>query len=227
MRDTVRIYTGFDSRESIGWHVFSQSVIEASSGLVEIVPINSRLNLLAKTDGTNAFSKARFLVPWLNRFNGWAIFVDGVDMLLRDDPLELLDYRDEWKAVMVVKHNYQTKNKRKYVGTPLEADNIDYPRKNWSSVMLMNCAHFSCRKLTPDYVDKTPGNRLHDFSWVPEDRVGDLPREWNWLADEFGPNEDAKLLHWTSGIPSFYHYRHAPHSDEWMEVLRAAERGKY
>jgi hypothetical protein len=37
------------------------------------------------------------------------------------------------KAVAVVKHDYKTKHRRKYIGTPLEADNADYPRKNWSS----------------------------------------------------------------------------------------------
>lgn len=227
MLDTVRIYTGFDSREAIGWHVFSQSVIDSSTGLVEIVPINSRINLLAKTDGTNAFSKARFLVPWLNHFSGWAIFVDGVDMMARNDIAEILEFRDEWKAVMVVKHQYKTKNPIKYKGTPLEAPNSDYPRKNWSSVMLINCGHFACRKLTPAYVDLTSGNRLHDFSWVPEDRIGELPKEWNWLVDEYGPNEEAKLLHWTAGIPSFFQYRHAPHSEEWFETQRAAEQGRY
>jgi hypothetical protein len=38
---------------------------------------------------------------------------------------------------------------------------------------------------------------------------------WNWLPDEFGPNPDAKLLHWTLGAPSFHEYADVPMAEEW------------
>ena len=31
-----------------------------------------------------------------------------------------------------------------------------YPRKNWSSLMLFNCAHPSVRSLTPELVNREP-----------------------------------------------------------------------
>jgi hypothetical protein len=220
----LTVYSGYDERESVGFHTFTQSLIDTSDS-VQLVPINSRISEKAQTDGTNAFTKARFLVPWLNHFNGWALFVDGVDMLLREDVSKILENKNDWKAVHVVKHNYQTKHKIKYVGTSMETDNQDYPCKNWSSVILFNCAHFSCRKLTPEFVNQSSGKDLHNFSWVDEHRLGDLPISWNWLVDEYGSNEKAKLLHWTAGIPGFRHYANSPHSDEWFRTMFRSQTG--
>ena len=61
---------------------------------------------------------------------------DG-DMICQTDIKELLDLKDNSKALQVVKHNYKTKAHQKYLGNI----NQDYPRKNWSSVILWNCAH--------------------------------------------------------------------------------------
>jgi hypothetical protein len=115
-----------------------------------------------------------------------------------------------------VKHDYRTKHPRKYVGSAIEADNHDYPRKNWSSVMIMNFAHWSWRGITPEVVASVPGRYLHRFEFIADRYVGELPAEWNWLADEYGPNPDAKLLHWTAGIPAFEHYKNASHAEEWF-----------
>jgi hypothetical protein len=35
------------------------------------------------------------------------------------------------------------------------------------------------------------------------------------LVDEYGPNKEAQLLHWTAGIPAFPHYCNAPHAADW------------
>ena len=60
-----------------------------------------------------------------------------------------------------------------------------YVKKNWSSVMLMNCD--KCKSLTPDYVNSATGLQLHQFKWLEnDDLIGDIPLEWNWLVDEPG-----------------------------------------
>jgi hypothetical protein len=142
-------------------------------------------------------------------------------MLCRADISELWALRDHYKAVQVVKHDYKTKHPRKYVGTAMESENRDYPAKNWSSVMLINCSHFDWRQMTPEKVEKMDGAALHAFEWVRDpELVGELPVEWNWLADEYGKNPDAKLCHWTCGTPGFQHYRNAPHAEEFRDQLR-------
>jgi hypothetical protein len=214
----IRLFYGFDPREEIGAHTFVSSVIHHASQPVALCPLHLPMLPMysgGERDGTNAFIYSRFLIPQLCGYEGWAIFVDGADMIVKGDIAELWSLRDEAKAVQVVKHDYKTKHPRKYVGTPMEADNGDYPCKNWSSVMLINCGHDDWQRITPRAVAKMTGAELHRFQFIRPGAVGALPVEWNHLADELGENPRAKLLHWTAGIPAWPAYRNAPHADDW------------
>ena len=217
-----RIFVGFDQREAVAYHVCCQSIIERAKRPLCIAPL--ALNLLdgfdGQRDGTNAFIYSRFLVPMLCDFGGWALFIDG-DMVLRADVGRLFDMRDESKAVMVVKHDYKTRNPRKYVGTALESDNVDYPFKNWSSVILWNCGHPSNRRLTTSIIAGMSGRELHRFSWLKDSEVGGLPAKWNWLVGEYGHNENACLVHYTLGIPGFDHYKDCDHAATWHAAKRS------
>ena len=211
----VPIFIGYDPREAIAYHTCVNSIIRHASQPVAIVPI--ALNLFrdykeTHTDGSNHFIYTRFLVPHLMGFKGWAIFIDG-DMILRDDIIKLWNLQEIDKDVMVVKHNYQTRMPVKYLG----AKNENYPRKNWSSVILWNCNSFPNRQLTPEFVQKSSGSFLHRFSWLSDDRIGELPPEWNWLPDEYGVNADAKLLHYTLGTPCFQEFANTPQGSEWHQ----------
>jgi lipopolysaccharide biosynthesis glycosyltransferase len=211
----IPIFIGYDPREAIAYHTCVNSIIRHASQPVAIMPI--ALNLFqdyeeTHTDGSNHFIYTRFLVPHLMGYTGWAIFIDG-DMILRDDIVKLwnLKEKESYTDVMVVKHDYKTKMTEKYLG----AKNEDYPRKNWSSVILWNCSSYPNRKLTPEFVQKATGAELHRFSWLSDDRIGELPKEWNWLPDEYGANPDAKLLHYTLGTPCFHEFANTPQGNEW------------
>lgn len=209
----IPIFIGYDPREAVAFHVCVNSIIRHSTQPVQIMPV--ALNLFkdykeTHGDNSNHFVYTRFLVPYLMGWTGWAIFIDG-DMIVRDDITKLWELREMSKDVMVVKHDYKTKMPVKYMG----AKNEDYPRKNWSSVILWNCNSFPNRKLTPEFVQQSTGSFLHRFSWLDDERIGELPKEWNWLPDEYGPNPDAKLLHYTLGTPCFHEFANTPMGDEW------------
>ena len=209
----IPVFVGYDPREAIAYHTCVNSIIRHASQPVAIIPI--ALNLFqdykeTHTDGSNHFIYTRFLVPHLMGFKGWAIFIDG-DMIVRGDIVELWNLREVDKDVMVVKHDYQTCMPVKYLGSK----NEDYPRKNWSSVILWNCNSFPNRQLTPEFVQKSSGSFLHRFAWLDDNRIGDLPPEWNWLPDEYGPNLNAKLLHYTLGAPCFQEFADTPQGNEW------------
>lgn len=209
----IPIFIGYDPREAVAYHVCSNSIVRQVSQPVSLNPLalrNLGFYVEKHTDGSNHFIYSRFLVPHLMGYRGWAIFMDG-DMLLRDDISKLWDLRDESKAVMVVKHDYQTRMTEKYLGSK----NENYPRKNWSSVVLWNCEHPANQALTAEFVQGATGAQLHRFTWLDDDLVGELPIEWNWLPDEFGPNEDAKLLHFTLGTPCFHEFASVPMANEW------------
>ena len=72
--------------------------------------------------------------------------------------------------------------------------------KNWSSLMMFN--NSKCQNLTLDYVNTAHGLDLHQFKWASN--VGELPKTWNWLADEYEYKEDVSNIHFTLGGPWFH-----------------------
>lgn len=221
----IRIFVGFDQRESVAFHTFNQSVVEHASVPVAITPLVLRaLPGYEEThrDGSNTFIYSRFLTPQLCGFEGWAIFADG-DMVCRADIAELWALRDETKAVQVVQHDYQTTAGIKYLGNK----NQNYPRKNWSSVVLWNCGHPKHRVLTPAFVMQQTGAFLHRFSWLDDADIGALPAAWNWLTTEYPDNPEAKLLHYTLGTPCFKDYWHAAMADEWHGAHARSQDGMH
>jgi lipopolysaccharide biosynthesis glycosyltransferase len=219
----VNLIVGFDQREAVAYHVFCQSIIERSTMPVTFMPLS--LNALkgyneSHQDGSNAFIYSRFLSPYLMGYEGWAIFADG-DMICKNDIAELWEQRDETKAVQVVKHNYQTKANKKYLGNK----NENYPRKNWSSLVLWNCAHPKNKILTPEFVEQQQGSYLHRFSWLGDSEIGELEMGWNWLAIEYEDNPNAKLIHYTLGTPCWREYELTSMSDEWHQVFKRSQEG--
>lgn len=219
----IKLMIGFDQTEAIAFHVFCQSILEKSSSPVQFTPL-SLVNLKnyreSHEDASNQFIYSRFLTPYLSDYSGWAIFADG-DMVCNSDISELWALRDSSKAVQVVKHDYRTKQTVKYLGNK----NEDYPRKNWSSLILWNCGHPANKVLTPDFVSEKPGSYLHRFSWLSDDLIGELPKEWNWLAIEYPENPAAKIIHYTLGTPCFKEYSNTSMASLWHQCHKRATQG--
>jgi lipopolysaccharide biosynthesis glycosyltransferase len=212
MADCIKIVVGFDQREAIAYHAFSQSVLEKSSLPVLFLPLSMNSLIGYKEthqDKSNDFVYSRFLTPYLNNFQGWAIFADG-DMVCQSDIREL------W-----VMHDYKTKFNQKYLGNT----NENYPRKNWSSLILWNCSHPKHKVLTPDFISNQTGKYLHRFSWLDDEDIGELPIEWNWLAIEYPNHPKAKIVHYTLGTPCFKDYRDSEMSDVWHEAQKKVNEG--
>ena len=215
----INVFVGYDERESAVFHAFNQSVLDHTKVPVSIIPVHGPMleDFDGQQDGTNRFIYSRYLVPNIMDYQGWAIFADG-DMIVLGDLQELWALRDPTKAVQVVKHSYRTSSRRKYIGTPIENDNIDYPRKNWSSIVLWNCSHLSNRCLTRDYVATAGAEVLHRFKWLRDSEIGALPLEWNMLVNEVHC-ENPKLIHYTLGCPGIEGYKDCPHADVWHEKI--------
>ena len=218
MIDVVKVFLGFDEREALAYHVCSQSLIDNSRRPLAIYPL--ALSLFRReykelhADGSNAFVYTRFLIPWLCGFKGRAIYMDS-DTLVRGDIGELWDSTPRmYRGVSVVKHDYRTKHPVKYLG----AKNEDYPRKNWSSVMLWECGYSPNKVLTPGFVSKQSGEFLHRFQWLADDQIGELDPKWNRLVSEQPVSDGDRLLHFTVGTPCFDGYEDQDGADEWRET---------
>ena len=214
----LQIFIGYDSNEPVAYHVLSHSIMRRASVPVAITPLYAPMlrkmqaysRERGKTESTE-FSLTRFLSPWLSGFNGISIFMD-CDMLCLGDVAELVDYayRDPYKDVFVVKHDYTPRTQIKFLGQT----QTQYPCKNWSSVMVFNGHRSAVRSLRPEYIDTAHPGDLHQFKWAQD--VGELPPTWNHLVGEYGANPEAKLVHFTLGGPYFPEYFECEYSREWF-----------
>lgn len=164
--EKLKVFVGFDSREELAYEVCRHSLLKRATVSLEIIPL--KLQNLAKqgvysrprdpTESTE-FSFTRFLTPFLAGFEGWALFVD-CDFLYTADLRELVELIDGQHAVMCVHHDYTPK-------TTVKMDGVlqtSYPRKNWSSMVLYNCAHPKNKLLTPELVNSASGAFLHRYA---------------------------------------------------------------
>lgn len=212
----IRIFIGYDKDEIVAYHVLSHSIIKHASQPVSIIPLKRELLPMytrgRTEDESTDFSLSRFLVPHLCEYRGWAIFMD-CDMLVKNDITKLFEYQDDRFDVQVVKHDHQPKETTKFLGQKQTA----YEKKNWSSVMLFNCA--TC-ELTPRYVKEAPALDLHQFKWTKEYRIGEIPLGWNYLVgvSPHIPFSNISNFHWTLGGPWFDETEDAPFWLEWSSA---------
>lgn len=218
----LRIFIGWDSREDIAYQVCKHSLERHSSIPLEIIPIKQsdlrQRGLYWRSPdalSSTEFSFTRFLTPYLAGYAGWAVFVD-CDFLFRKDIAGLLDYRDSAKALYCVQHDYVPKETSKMDGQV----QTQYPRKNWSSFMLINCAHEQVQRLTPDSVNTESGLHLHRFNWLTDDVIGALPVTWNYLEGwhSRADVEDPIAVHFTRGGPWFEQWKKVEFGDEWTAI---------
>jgi lipopolysaccharide biosynthesis glycosyltransferase len=222
----LRIFIGWDSREDIAYQVCRQSILDTASVPVEIIPLKQRelrkqglysrpTDVLASTE----FTFTRFLLPEICEFEGWALFID-CDVILKTDIKELFDQVDDQYAIMCAHHDYTPKEGTKMDGKQQH----QYPRKNWSSMMLINCGHPSNRVVTKEFVSdpSKTGAFLHRFSWLADNKVGEISHEWNWLVGWYNEPEDGspKLIHYTEGGPWFKEYEDCEYANEYYKVER-------
>lgn len=227
MEDTnaFKIFIGWDSREDIAYQVAKKSIEDRASIPVEIIPLKQRelrkselytrpKDKLASTE----FTFTRYLVPHLADYKGWALFID-CDFLFLDDVAKLVEQIDNKYAIMCAKHSYTPMPGRKMDG---QLQTV-YPRKNWSSMMLINCEHpENVKNLTVESVNDESfnGAYFHRFSWLEDTEIGEVSHEWNWLVGWYDESCDGspKALHYTEGGPWFDEYKDCEYAAEWNAI---------
>lgn len=240
------IYVGWDSREDVAYQVCHHSIFRKLKGFdVEVIPLKhkelrkkgvfyrpwmthpyngDRYDLIDLKPFSTEFSHTRFLVPHLNQYKGWALFMD-CDMIFTVNPKKLFDLVDKKYACMVVKHRQNPVERIKMDDQPQSK----YYRKNWSSFVLWNCAHPKNRYLTPETVNKLDGSDLHAFTWLDDNDIGSLPPEFNWiegLSPKLSDREDWRpsVIHYTLGGPWFPEYQNVMYADLWTDEYERWQR---
>jgi lipopolysaccharide biosynthesis glycosyltransferase len=165
------------------------------------------------------FSFSRFLVPTICReqqLKGWALFLDG-DIVVLEDVNKLFELANSKYAVMCVKFNWlPEKTERQKMDGMIQTR---YNKKLWSSMMLFNLDHPSCKKLDHISVNQSLGSYLHKFKWVNDRDIGPLPEEWNYVPTVSPSHKEPKALHFTKGGPWFEEYRKCEYGEVWIDYL--------
>lgn len=234
-----KVYIGWDAREAVASDVCSHSILKRTESEVDIKYLKHRelrkSGIFARpwlTDGptggwidlidgrpfSTEFSHTRFLVPALNKYRGWALFMDS-DMIFLSNIDKLFSLCDDRYAAMVVKHNHKVTHESIKMDGRRQ---IGYNRKNWSSFILFNCGHQSNKVLTPEYVNMKPGGDLHALSWLKEHEIGSIPFTYNFISGvspklppERGGRPD--VIHYTEGGPWFEECPDVPYGQMWVD----------
>lgn len=191
----MKAFIGFDPRQPLAFTVAAHSIWSRSSKPVEIIRLQlSQLPITRR--GLTEFTYSRFLVPFLSNYEGYSLFVDA-DMLCLGD-ITTLKASDPMAEVSVVMHHGQRQFER-------------------ASLMLFNCKR--CKVLTPDYIQDTTHGLL-DLYWAG--RIGSLPKEWNHLVGYDEPRRDARMVHFTQGIPCWPETKEQEWAANWHAELAEA-----
>jgi hypothetical protein len=223
-----RIFLGADARETRAVAVADASLRQHSTTEIEVaalsrdvlgtayhrptttMPNGQYYDEISDAPMSTDHAIARFFVPWLCSYKGWALFTDG-DVLFRADVRQVFAMADDRYAVKVVKHPPLLVEGQKKDGHIQQA----YPRKNWSSVVLWNCGHPANRALTLDVLNAWPGRDLHAFRWLDDALIGELPTRWNYLEGLSPRQRMPSLVHFTLGTPDLPGHEDGPFADEW------------
>jgi hypothetical protein len=219
--DIRKVFVGYDSREDIAYKVCEYSIYKHSPG-AEVIPLKQadlrRDGLYGRPEdplSSTEFTFTRFLVPYLSNYSGWALFCD-CDFVWDGSIEEIFEKADPKYAVMVVQHDHKPNNTTKMDGK----QQTQYPRKNWSSMILWNCEHPSNQQLNPELINKTTGQFLHRFEWLSDHEIGKLDFRYNFLVGWNDPNSVKPVAyHWTEGGPWFPEYVNCPFNNVWIKYL--------
>jgi len=213
-----KVFVGYDPSQQIAYDVLEYSILKHASEPVEVIAIDAE-----KIEGWNReldplqstpFTYTRFLVPYLMGYEGIGLFIDS-DMLALDDITPVFHLPMEGLALRVRKHEYNPSETVKMGGKV----QTTYPRKNWSSMMLMNTPELKLWNL--ESVSTWTGKQLHRFEGVPDEAIGDIPEEYNVLDHMTGPT---RLLHYTSGGPWLKGCEDCDHNELWQQYREEYER---
>lgn len=223
----LEIFIGYDQRERRSWEICAASIIKHAKIPPSITPIGistlgscyrrktevrdgKLFDVISQAPMSTEFALARFFVPFVAKSN-ICLFVD-CDFLFRSDVTELLDFADHRKAVSVVKHDYHPTDTVKMDGQV----QTDYERKNWSSFMLFNLTHAKNKALTYEFANEKKGLWLHQFKWLKDEEIGEIPQEWHWI-DGTEPITNPKGVHLTRGTPDMPGYENTLYAYEWWK----------
>lgn len=204
LQNKFNVYIGYDSTHK-GLEDLCQFAIEERC-LSENLPV-PKINILNHRDievydrpysqQSTEFTYSRFLVPYLENYEGYSIFIDNDILLTEGQIYTFFMHLNLDDAVACVKYpSFDA------VGTKFKQQkNVSYDKKLWSSLMVFNNSHPDCKKLSPHVVNTETGKYLHQFEWT--DKISNIPDAYILTSGYDTEHEKPGHLavHYTNGGP--------------------------
>lgn len=232
----IDVYVGFDRRndgQQLAYEICEKSILQNTAAPDRVRIHQLHLGKLRDAGlywreedplAATEFTYTRFLTPYLNKYEGRAVFCDSDFLWECDLVAELTPYFEQMErenlALMCVQHDYTPSEKTKMDG---RAQTV-YPRKNWSSMILFNASHPEVANLTLERVNTETPKYLHRFEWCDDRYLGAVPHTYNYLVGVYSDQDQPKVIHYTDGGPWHYLYREAEFTDRWLPYLDNSQR---
>lgn len=243
------VYVGFDRREADAYHACVDSIDHhrlKHPAKYQVLPLllpelqadmtytreihrtgNQLFDVVSDHAMSTEFALSRFFVPLLVRRKRkltdaprWAIFCDS-DMIFTNDLQRVFDLADPEKAVQVVQHSMAGDLGDIKMDGQAQSE---YKRKNWSSFILWNVDHPAHDWLNLTRLNTTRGLLLHQFCWLTDKQIGELPSEWNFLVgyDQWFDDRPPANIHFTKGVPSMQDVEASDFDDYYWKHIYAS-----
>lgn len=160
MTNDVTVYIDWDSADPAAADVCKYSIQAHANGDVKIVYlkeddlIKRQIMTVFDQDDSTAISRNEFFVPFLNNFQGVAVYVKSY-FIFRDDVCKLADIVDATKAVYTL------------------------PGQHENDIVVWNCSHLKNITMSKDIINQKNDSFLSNYRWLESENFGELDFKWN------------------------------------------------
>lgn len=181
---TPTIYIGWTADNAIAAEVCKHSILRRASQGINIVFLKQEdvADICQKIPNENQSPHlyTRFLLPYLQGYQGTAIYIDS-SLIVLDDICKLFTTVDLNTALARVDVSAE-------INSSYDYSEID------SMLMVINCAHPFNSVLNAEFINFTNLDNLLKFRWLPNDVIVNLAQSWNCLVDNYNEKISGRPL---------------------------------
>lgn len=192
----LRIFVEYSSDEKCAYHTLVNQLLLKFNGAVQIIPLRRNSSLSKFSD-----FKMRFLIPYLCRYTGHALYID-VNLVLLDSFEISLEYFNSKKHAYCLPPAIHDLDSNLY--------SLGEPRQEMYQASLMFFNNKKCKHLTLEFLKIASFHELYTFDWLLEKELGFFP-------------QNIGVHYFINGSPWFYVLGRIKYSELWYARMHKAQ----
>jgi len=197
-KQTINVYVGAAREQYVPTKVLEYSIKDKSSINVNVIPLYQALEdkgIILK--GRTPFSLQRLYIPFLNNYNGIAVYLDS-DMLVFDDILKLVQHHDSKFNLCSAPAPPNSRRRDQY-----SVFTVDCSKAEWKADELVKMAENNYEKVLFQFEFESSKSKC-----IP----------WQWNSLEFYDSH-TKLIHFTDMDKQPWISTENKYKDLWVKYL--------